>query len=243
MIALGRPMNLVRGTPRLPVRTRLKRDVRNQFRDDPIPEIVKSARDLKIGNRPRERRDPSRCSQGRTGPNVGRRSCGASGWEEIGLSSLPSLTSAFMMGEQKTQVFALRQGARTPVFKARTRPLDQFLGNSCDTAFSRRPSPPFSCPLPARLQVLAEEPAAEATGEAVLTGFEQGQKDGRFEAVLTFKGHPRSRVILLRNPDRVALDLFDTVSAPRSRRRPTPPRSATCARASSPPIASASSGR
>ncbi|KQT60613.1 hypothetical protein ASG54_09705 [Aureimonas sp. Leaf460] len=46
-----------------------------------------------------------------------------------------------------------------------------------------------------------------------MTGFQQGSKDGRFEAVLTFKGHPRSRILLLRNPDRVALDLFDTVSA------------------------------
>lgn len=59
----------------------------------------------------------------------------------------------------------------------------------------------------------AEEPSAVATGESVLIGFEQRQESGRFQAVLTFKGHPRSRILLLRNPDRVALDLFDTVSA------------------------------
>ncbi|KQT49037.1 hypothetical protein ASG43_08165 [Aureimonas sp. Leaf454] len=38
-------------------------------------------------------------------------------------------------------------------------------------------------------------------------------RNGRFEATLTFRGEPRSRLLILRNPDRVALDLLDTVSA------------------------------
>jgi N-acetylmuramoyl-L-alanine amidase len=54
---------------------------------------------------------------------------------------------------------------------------------------------------------------AEEAGDAVLTAFDQGVTNGRFEATLTFRGTPRSRLIILRNPDRVALDLFDTVSA------------------------------
>ena len=54
---------------------------------------------------------------------------------------------------------------------------------------------------------------AQEAGEAVLTGFEQATVEGRFEAKLAFDGTPRSRILLLRNPDRVALDLYDTVSA------------------------------
>ncbi|GGD25462.1 N-acetylmuramoyl-L-alanine amidase [Aureimonas glaciei] len=55
--------------------------------------------------------------------------------------------------------------------------------------------------------------AQEGIRESILTGFTQEIGPKKFVATLGLVGTPRSRLILLRHPDRVAIDLFDTVSA------------------------------
>lgn len=55
--------------------------------------------------------------------------------------------------------------------------------------------------------------AAEPVTDTILTGFTQQSSPGRFVAILELVGTPRSRILLLRNPDRIAVDLFDTVAA------------------------------
>ena len=55
--------------------------------------------------------------------------------------------------------------------------------------------------------------AGEGIQESILTGFTQQIGPKKFVAALGLVGTPRSRLILLRHPDRVAIDLFDTVSA------------------------------
>ncbi|WP_224006727.1 N-acetylmuramoyl-L-alanine amidase [Aureimonas sp. SA4125] len=55
--------------------------------------------------------------------------------------------------------------------------------------------------------------AAEGITESILTGFSQTSAPKTFVASLDLVGTPRSRLILLRRPDRVAIDLFDTVAA------------------------------
>jgi N-acetylmuramoyl-L-alanine amidase len=57
--------------------------------------------------------------------------------------------------------------------------------------------------------VVAQEPASDS----ILTGLRQAVSKKEFVATLDLRGMPRSKLILLRNPDRVAIDLFDTVSA------------------------------
>ena len=67
------------------------------------------------------------------------------------------------------------------------------------------------------LMLLVMSPAAaragDGSGESILTGFTQHAPEKKFVARLKLVGMPRSRLILLRHPDRVAIDLFDTVSA------------------------------
>lgn len=55
--------------------------------------------------------------------------------------------------------------------------------------------------------------AGEGIQESVMTGFTQQIGPKKFVAELGLVGTPRSRLILLRHPDRIAIDLFDTVSA------------------------------
>lgn len=55
--------------------------------------------------------------------------------------------------------------------------------------------------------------AEDVVRESVLTGMTQTTAAGEFTASLEFVGLPRSRAIILRHPDRIAIDLFDTVSA------------------------------
>lgn len=58
-------------------------------------------------------------------------------------------------------------------------------------------------------------PSAAQTGpgDSVLTEFEQSGTSEQFAVVLKLVGTPRSKLLLLRNPDRIAVDLFDTVAA------------------------------
>ena len=55
----------------------------------------------------------------------------------------------------------------------------------------------------------AQQPAADS----ILTGLRQQVSKKEFVATFDLRGTPRSKVILLRNPNRIAIDLFDTVSA------------------------------
>ncbi|KAB0682090.1 N-acetylmuramoyl-L-alanine amidase [Aureimonas leprariae] len=54
---------------------------------------------------------------------------------------------------------------------------------------------------------------AEAAGDPVLTGFETRLVPNGFEADFRFAGTPRSRMMVLTGPNRVAIDFYDTVSA------------------------------
>ena len=49
--------------------------------------------------------------------------------------------------------------------------------------------------------------------DSILTGLRQTVSGGKFTATFDLRGTPRSKLLLLRNPDRIAIDLFDTVSA------------------------------
>lgn len=60
---------------------------------------------------------------------------------------------------------------------------------------------------------LGRTAAAEEPFESVLTSFVQHPAAGAYEAEFRFVGTPRSRLIVLTDPDRVAVDLFDTVTA------------------------------
>jgi N-acetylmuramoyl-L-alanine amidase len=56
-------------------------------------------------------------------------------------------------------------------------------------------------------------PEARAAADSVLTGFETRSGPDGFQAEFRFAGTPRSRMILLTGPNRVAVDFYDTVSA------------------------------
>ncbi|RYG42410.1 hypothetical protein EON79_18955, partial [bacterium] len=64
---------------------------------------------------------------------------------------------------------------------------------------------------PAHAQSAAS--VGEEAGDSVLVGLRQAISPKGFTATLDLRGTPRSKLILLRNPNRVAIDLFDTVSA------------------------------
>lgn len=66
-----------------------------------------------------------------------------------------------------------------------------------------------SAPAEAQAQPRTEE----AASASVMTGFTQKATGTTFEARLAFAGKPRATLVLLRRPDRVAIDLLDTVSA------------------------------
>lgn len=56
--------------------------------------------------------------------------------------------------------------------------------------------------------------AAQApASDSVMTGLQQSVVGKDFTATLELTGTPRSKLVLLRNPNRIAIDLFDTVSA------------------------------
>ena len=55
--------------------------------------------------------------------------------------------------------------------------------------------------------------AQDAVTDTVVTAFGQRSTPHEFVATLELIGTPRSKLILLRNPDRIAVDLFDTVAA------------------------------
>ncbi len=69
------------------------------------------------------------------------------------------------------------------------------------------------CSTLALMSIAVSPSAAQDVSESVLTSFAQRSAGDAFEAEMRFVGTPRSRAIVLAEPNRIALDLFDTVTA------------------------------